>query len=77
MLITPSLYAANSRMESLNSNMKAVLITPLVSSLELGWRRKRSEGKNKQTNKRIFDMAVAVSHFLGVTSVYLEIQQRI
>lgn len=39
--MTPSLYAANSRMESLKSNMKAELITPLVSSLELGWTHKR------------------------------------
>lgn len=34
-LMTPSLYAANSLMESLKSNMKAELITPLVSSLGL------------------------------------------
>ena len=35
----PSLYAANSRMASLNRSMKAALITPFVSSLALTWKR--------------------------------------
>ena len=40
MLMTPSLYAANSRMESLKSSINAVFITPFVNSLELAFRKR-------------------------------------
>lgn len=54
-LIIPSLYAANSRIASLNRSMKAALITPFVSSLALTWKR----GGDVENNRFFF---LKVSH---------------
>lgn len=79
--MTPSLYAANNRMESLKSNMKAVLMIPLVSSLELGWRTEDrgqtgDEGKVRGGEHDPVTATVCLTPALVLLShVYLEVQQ--
>lgn len=58
-------------MESLNSSMKAVLITPLVSSLELGCRRCRS----KNILIKWLSLLFLSTSCLHKYDIYLEIQQ--
>lgn len=61
-------------MESLNSNMKAVLITPLVSSLELGWRKERKSNERNRDWIEILHSFTCKSCVFN-SDVYLEIQQ--
>lgn len=60
-------------MESLNSNMKAVLITPFVSSLEFGWMA-GGRGERWDTDVTVYNR-LHKGFWVIKAAVYLEIQQ--